>query len=88
MAPLREPGDSGSNYGRPLAGRRRFAARHASEAVLKGHSTVTFGMDEEANWPVRFWEIDAAMSGNVCRCGTYIRIKQAIKSAASGGRRG
>ena len=28
-------------------------------------------------------QIDAAMSGNVCRCGTYIRIKQAIKSAAS-----
>ena len=32
-------------------------------------------------------QIDAAMSGNVCRCGTYVRIKQAIKSAASGGRR-
>ena len=24
-------------------------------------------------------QIDAAMSGNVCRCGTYVRIKQAIK---------
>ena len=33
-------------------------------------------------------QIDTAMSGNVCRCGTYIRIKQAIKSAASAGRRG
>jgi isoquinoline 1-oxidoreductase alpha subunit len=33
-------------------------------------------------------QIDRAMSGNVCRCGTYIRIKQAIKSAASAGRRG
>ena len=33
-------------------------------------------------------QIDAAMSGNVCRCGTYIRIKQAIKQAASAGRRG
>ena len=32
-------------------------------------------------------QIDAAMSGNVCRCGTYIRIKQAIKSAATSGRR-
>ena len=32
-------------------------------------------------------QIDAAMSGNVCRCGTYLRIKQAIKSAASAGRR-
>ena len=32
-------------------------------------------------------QIDTAMSGNVCRCGTYVRIKQAIKSAANGGRR-
>ena len=31
-------------------------------------------------------QIDAAMSGNVCRCGTYLRIKAAIKQAASGGR--
>jgi len=27
-------------------------------------------------------EIDAAMSGNICRCATYTRIKRAIKSAA------
>ena len=27
-------------------------------------------------------EIDAAMSGNLCRCGTYVRIRAAIKSAA------
>ncbi len=27
-------------------------------------------------------EIDAAMSGNICRCGTYLRIKEAIKTAA------
>jgi isoquinoline 1-oxidoreductase alpha subunit len=27
-------------------------------------------------------EIDAAMSGNICRCATYIRIKAAIKTAA------
>ncbi len=27
-------------------------------------------------------DIDAAMSGNICRCGTYLRIKDAIKSAA------
>jgi isoquinoline 1-oxidoreductase subunit alpha len=26
--------------------------------------------------------IDDAMSGNVCRCGTYVRIRQAIKQAA------
>lgn len=28
-------------------------------------------------------EIDKAMSGNICRCGTYTRIKKAIKSASS-----
>ena len=29
-------------------------------------------------------EIDAAMSGNICRCGAYGRIRKAIKAAASG----
>jgi isoquinoline 1-oxidoreductase alpha subunit len=28
-------------------------------------------------------DIDAAMSGNICRCGTYVRIRAAIKKAAS-----
>ena len=27
-------------------------------------------------------DIDAAMSGNICRCGTYVRIREAIKHAA------
>jgi isoquinoline 1-oxidoreductase alpha subunit len=27
-------------------------------------------------------EIDAAMSGNICRCGTYVRIRAAIHEAA------
>ena len=27
-------------------------------------------------------DIDAAMAGNICRCGTYIRIKKAIQQAA------
>src|ERR1700744_626783 len=26
-------------------------------------------------------DIDAAMSGNICRCGTYVRIRDAIKRA-------
>lgn len=30
-------------------------------------------------------EIDDAMSGMICRCGTYQRIRAAIKSAAGGG---
>ena len=29
-------------------------------------------------------DIDAAMSGNVCRCGTYARIREGIKHAAHG----
>jgi len=27
-------------------------------------------------------DIDAAMAGNICRCGTYVRIREAIKQAA------
>ena len=29
-------------------------------------------------------DIDAAMSGNLCRCATYVRIRAAIKQAATG----
>jgi isoquinoline 1-oxidoreductase subunit alpha len=28
-------------------------------------------------------QIDTAMSGNICRCGTYLRIREAIKSVAN-----
>ena len=28
-------------------------------------------------------DIDDAMSGNICRCGTYVRIRDAIKQAAA-----
>lgn len=27
-------------------------------------------------------DIDAAMAGNICRCGTYVRIREGIKNAA------
>jgi isoquinoline 1-oxidoreductase alpha subunit len=27
-------------------------------------------------------DIDAALAGNLCRCGTYIRIRNAVKAAA------
>ncbi|HXJ81073.1 MAG TPA: (2Fe-2S)-binding protein [Candidatus Methylomirabilis sp.] len=30
-------------------------------------------------------DIDDAMSGNICRCGTYVRIRAAIKQAAAQG---
>ena len=29
-------------------------------------------------------QIDEAMAGNLCRCGTYLRIRQAIQSAVKG----
>jgi aerobic-type carbon monoxide dehydrogenase small subunit (CoxS/CutS family) len=29
-------------------------------------------------------QIDAAMDGNLCRCGTYLRIREAIRRAATG----
>ena len=29
------------------------------------------------------FDIDAAMAGNICRCGTYVRIREAIKRAAA-----
>ena len=32
-------------------------------------------------------DINAAMAGNICRCGTYVRIRDAIKRAAGNGER-
>ena len=43
----------------------------AAVSLLKIKSTPT---DED---------IDRAMSGNLCRCGTYVRIRAAVKTAAS-----
>ena len=40
----------------PLPDPRRYVERYAQP------DKIEFGMDEEANWPVRFWEIDAAMA--------------------------
>ena len=33
-------------------------------------------------------DIDAAMSGNICRCGTYVRLREAIKHAEQNGQGG
>jgi isoquinoline 1-oxidoreductase subunit alpha len=33
-------------------------------------------------------DIDDAMSGNICRCGTYLRIREAIKQAAQASGKG
>ena len=40
----------------PLPDPRRYVERYAQP------DKIEFGMDEEANWPVRFWEVDAAMA--------------------------
>ncbi len=40
----------------PLPDARRYLERYSQP------DKIGFGMDEEANWPVRFWEIDAAMA--------------------------
>jgi nitroreductase len=40
----------------PLPDPRRYLERYSQP------DKIGFGMDEEANWPVRFWEIDAAMA--------------------------
>jgi isoquinoline 1-oxidoreductase alpha subunit len=29
-------------------------------------------------------QIDQAMAGNICRCGTYVRIRAAVRTAATG----
>lgn len=42
----------------------------SAAALLKSNSNPT---DEQ---------IEAAMNGNICRCGTYLRIRAAIKTAA------
>jgi nitroreductase len=40
----------------PLADKRRYLERYSQP------DKIEFGMDREEKWPVRFWEIDAAMA--------------------------
>lgn len=40
----------------PLPDMRRYLKRYSQP------DKIAFGMDDETRWPVRFWEIDAAMS--------------------------
>jgi nitroreductase len=40
----------------PLPDAKRYLERYSQP------DKAEFGMDEEANWPVRFWEVDAAMA--------------------------
>jgi aerobic-type carbon monoxide dehydrogenase small subunit (CoxS/CutS family) len=38
-------------------------------------------VDADPSTPI-LWALRQAMSGNICRCGTYRRIRAAIKDAA------
>ena len=60
---------------RRVDGRRCRAMRLLSERSADGCLRVAEEVPTDA-------EIDAAMAGNLCRCGTYPRIRQAIHSAA------
>jgi nitroreductase len=40
----------------PLPDKARYIERYSQP------DKIAFGMDDETNWPVRFWDIDAAMS--------------------------
>jgi nitroreductase len=40
----------------PLPDQARYVERYAQP------DKIAFGMDDAANWPVRFWDIDAAMA--------------------------
>ena len=66
--------------------------RVRSRVGLLGHNNGLYA-DLSIADNISFWasmvgasrsEIDAAMSGNICRCGAYGRIRKAIKAAASG----
>ena len=45
-------------------------------------SAIAFLKSHPAGKPPTSAEIDAAMDGNICRCGTYARIRAAVADAA------
>ena len=54
---------------------------HPMRLLPVGSDHVRLGIAREQSQPSDA-DIDAAMSGNICRCGTYVRIREAIKQAA------
>lgn len=61
-----------SELGVPQCGFCQAGQIMTAAALLKKHPRPT---DEQ---------IDQSMAGNLCRCGTYLRIRDAIKKAAGG----
>jgi isoquinoline 1-oxidoreductase subunit alpha len=64
-------------------------------AVENKEITTIEGISENADHPVQkawlehdvpqcgYCQAESAMNGNLCRCGTYLRIKAAVKTAAN-----
>ena len=62
-----------------------YEARHEAEEVFDAHLVQAASLLTRTPNPTD-QDIDRAMQGNICRCGTYQRIRAAIKTAASGRR--
>ena len=60
-----------------LAGQFAFGRQGKSGQVMSATALL------KSNSKPTDADIDAAMSGNICRCGTYQRIRAAIKDAAA-----
>ena len=73
------------------AGRARRSSRPGSTSRSSSAATASPARScrRRRCWPATRnpsdADIDAAMSGNICRCGTYVRIRAAIKQAAQAG---
>lgn len=72
--------------GETVAGRKVQQAWLAAEVVQCGYCQSGQIMSATAliasNPAPDDADIDAAMAGNICRCGTYVRIRAAIKAAS------
>ena len=64
-------------YTRPDLFRRRHASRMLAEFGKGAPSAVT--KDGAANGELTEAEVRERMSGNLCRCGAYVGIRDAIK---------
>ena len=64
-------------------GERPGAASQLMRRLLQaGYITSTGGGQREVLVLTPALNIDESMGGNLCRCATYVRIREAIKSAA------
>ena len=92
VTPVRRAAGKRYDHRGALAGRHSSAAAGVGRARRAAVRLLPGGADHDA--PPRCSkkqpkptdeEIDQSMAGNLCRCGTYTRIREAIKKAAGGG---